>query len=166
MAGRRDISIPSFKDAWSGYYVLPVRAPSFRAAGLKPDIISATAIARLCFQHRRRSWSSREAFSCCIPINLTDNCFDLCLGVYDEPDLSDITTGSPVGAQDSQLALADPLKNTDAATSAVRTLMDLSDITTGSPVGAQDFQLAPADPLKNTDAATSAPNAAQEYCLD
>ena len=49
---------------------------------------------------------------------LTDNCFNLCLGVYDEPDLSDITTGSPVGAQDSQLALADPLKNTDAATSA------------------------------------------------
>jgi hypothetical protein len=38
VAGRRDIFIPLFKDDRSGYYVLPVRAPSFRAAGLKPDI--------------------------------------------------------------------------------------------------------------------------------
>ena len=39
VAGRRDIFIPLFKDDRSGYYVLPVKAPSFRAAGLKPDIV-------------------------------------------------------------------------------------------------------------------------------
>jgi hypothetical protein len=33
-----DIFIPLFRDDHSGYYVLPVKAPSFRAAGLKPDI--------------------------------------------------------------------------------------------------------------------------------
>jgi hypothetical protein len=38
VAGRRDIFIPLFKDDGSGYYVLPVKAPSFQAAGLKPDI--------------------------------------------------------------------------------------------------------------------------------
>ena len=38
VAGRRDIFIPLFRDDHSGYYVLPVKAPSFRAAGLKPDI--------------------------------------------------------------------------------------------------------------------------------
>jgi hypothetical protein len=37
VAGRCDIFIPLFKDDRSGYYVLPVKAPSFRAAGLKPD---------------------------------------------------------------------------------------------------------------------------------
>jgi hypothetical protein len=39
VAGRRDIFIPLFRDDRSGYYVLRVKAPSFRAVGLKPDII-------------------------------------------------------------------------------------------------------------------------------
>jgi hypothetical protein len=38
VAGRRGIFIPPFRDDHRGYYVLPIKAPSLRAAGLKPDI--------------------------------------------------------------------------------------------------------------------------------
>ena len=38
VVGWCDTFIPLFRDDHRGYYVLPVKAPSFRAAGLKPDI--------------------------------------------------------------------------------------------------------------------------------
>ena len=113
VAGRRDIFIPLFRDDHSDYYVLPVKAPSFRAAGLKPDI----TLQRLprsdgsVFNVATTDASGKElpAASLVTPSSSVST-------TSRKRGLSDIEMGFTIDAQDAH-------KNTDGATSAVSTLL-------------------------------------------
>ncbi len=126
VAGRRDIFIPLFKDDRSAYYVLPVKPPSFRAAGLKPDIIL-----------QRRPPSNGSVFDVATEDDLGEEpsatqpatASSKAPTTSRKRGLADIDTDSTIEAQDSQLALADPFKTTDVATSAVRTLLKSAALT-------------------------------------
>ena len=115
VAGRRDIFIPLFKDDCSGYYVLPVKAPSFRAAGLKPDIT---------LQRRPRSDGSvfnvatTDASGKELPAASLATPSSSVSTASRKRGLSeaDIEMGSTIDAQDAH-------KNTDGATSAVSMLL-------------------------------------------
>jgi hypothetical protein len=110
VAGRRDIFIPLFRDDHSGYYVLPVKAPSFRAAGLKPDITL-----------QRRPPSDGSVLNVA-----TDN------DVGEEPPAASLATPSSSvptttrkrGLSDIEMgSTMDAHKSTDGATSTVSTLL-------------------------------------------
>jgi hypothetical protein len=115
VAGQCDIFIPLFKDDRSGYYVLPVRAPSFWAAGLKPDIIL-----------QRRPPSDGSVFNVASDDDLSEElsaaslptAFSLVSTTSRKRTLSDIDMDSTIGAQDSHKP-----RNTDGVTSAVSTLL-------------------------------------------
>ncbi len=113
VAGRCDIFIPLFKDNRSGYYVLPVKAPSFWAAGLKPDIT---------LQRRPRSDGSvfnvdtTDASGKELPSASLATPSSSVSATSRKRTLSDIDMGSKIDAQDAH-------KNTDGATSAVSTLL-------------------------------------------
>jgi hypothetical protein len=113
VAGRRDIFIPLFKDDRSGYYVLPVKAPSFRAAGLKPDITL-----------QRRPPPDGSVFNVATDDDLGEELPAASLATPSSSvsttsrkrTLSHIEMGSAMNAQDAH-------KNTHGATSAVSTLL-------------------------------------------
>jgi hypothetical protein len=113
VAGRRDIFIPLFKDDVSGYYVLPVKAPSFRAAGLKPDITL-----------QRRPTLAGSVLNVATDDDLGEElpAASLATPSSSVPTttrkrmLSDIEMGSTTDAQDAD-------KNTHGATCAVSTLL-------------------------------------------
>jgi hypothetical protein len=126
VAGRRDIFIPLFKDDHSGYYVLPVKPPSFRAAGLKPDIIL-----------QRRPPSNGSVFNVATADDIGEEpsatqpatASSKAPTTSHKCGLPDIDTDPTIDAPDSQLALADLPKTADAATSAVRTLLKSAALT-------------------------------------
>jgi hypothetical protein len=110
VAGWRDIFIPLFKDDRSGYYVLPVKAPSFRAAGLKPEITL-----------QRRPRSDDSVFN----VATTEiSGKELPPASLASPSSSVSTTSLKRGLSDIEMgSTIDAHKSTDDATSTVSTLL-------------------------------------------
>ena len=109
VAGRRDTFIPLFKDDRSGYYVLPVKAPSFRAAGLKADI---TLQRRPPFDGSVLNVATDDDFGEEPPAASLATPSSSVPTTTRKRTLSDIEMGSTIDAQDAH-------KNTHGATSAV-----------------------------------------------
>jgi hypothetical protein len=126
VAGRCDIFIPHFKDDRSGYYVLPVKSPSFRTAGLKP--LKPVIILQRCPS------SNVSVFNAAVQDDLgkepsathPDTVSSKAPTTSHKRGLADIDTDATIDAQDSQVAPADSIKVTDAATAVVRTLLKSS----------------------------------------
>jgi hypothetical protein len=115
VAGRCDIFIPLFRDDHSGYYVLPVKASSFRTAGLKPDI----------------TLQCRPPFDDSVLNVATDNDFgeESPASSLATPSSSVTTTTRKRGLSDIEMgSTMDAHKSTDAATSTVSTLLKNADL--------------------------------------